>query len=232
MGARLAKGDPLLAGFFTLRETARLLQIENTTRIRGWLTGWNNSNAGPVIDRDFEGRVVSFLDLMEIRFVDHFRKQRVPMPTIRRAAAQLRKEWRTKHPLAYANSGKYLTDRRRIFAKAAEYEGDERTWDLATNQYEMWAAIEALVAKCVEFDAATHIALAWKPMGSEFPNVVIDPRFAFGQPVVGDGRPTPTVALFKQWKAEGGNVERVAKWFRVEPANVEEAVGFELSLAA
>ncbi|TPJ53222.1 DUF433 domain-containing protein [Mesorhizobium sp. B2-7-1] len=232
MGARIAKGaDPLLAGFFTLKDAARLLQIDNTNRIRAWLTGWNNSVSGPVIDRDFEGRTVSFLDLMEIRFVDHFRRQKVPMPTIRRAAQQLRNEWKTKHPLAYSNSDKYLTDRRKIFAQAAESEGDKATWDLATNQYEMWVAIESIVAKNVAFNPATEIAQTWHPLGNEFPNVIVDPRLAFGQPVIGK-RPTPTSTLLRQWKAEGGNVERVAKWFRVEPNDVNEAVEFELSLAA
>lgn len=232
MGARIDEvHDPLLAGFFTLHDAARLLNITSTARIRGWLTGWNNSKAGPIIDRDFDGRVVSFLDLMEIRFVDHFRRQKVSMPTIRRAAAQLRQEWGTKHPLARSNSDKYLTDRRRIFAQAAEHEGDERTWDLATNQYEMWAAIESIVAKNVVFDPKTAIARIWHPLGQEYPNVIVDPRFAFGQPVIGE-RPTPTSALFKQWKAEAGNVERVAKWFRVAPVDVHEAVEFELSLAA
>lgn len=231
MGARIEEADPLLAGFFTLRNAARLLNIESTARMRGWLTGWGNSKAGPVIERDFDGGVVSFLDLMEIRFVDHFRKQKVSMPTIRRAADLLRNEWKTKHPLAVANSEKYLTDRRNIFAQAAKAEGDERTWDLATNQYEMWLAIEAVVAKNVAFDPKTAMARTWRPMGSEFPNVVVNPRFAFGQPVIGE-RPTPTIALFNQWKANGGQFERAAKWFRVTPEDVKEAVGFELSLAA
>jgi hypothetical protein len=69
MGARIDEADPLLAGFFTLRDAARLLKMDNTQRIRAWLTGWGESKSGPVIDPDFDGRVVSFLDLMEARFV-------------------------------------------------------------------------------------------------------------------------------------------------------------------
>lgn len=135
--------DPLLAGFFTMKDAARLLKMNNTNRIRGWVVGWGSSQAGPIIKRDFDGPVISFLDLMEIRFIDHFRKQQVTMPTIRRAAERLRLEWKVNHPLACQNSAKYLTDRRKIFAQAAEAEGDKRTWDLATNQYEIWEAIEA-----------------------------------------------------------------------------------------
>lgn len=124
-----------------------------------------------------------------------------------------------------------MTDRRKIFAQAAEREGDLRTWELATNQYEIWAVLEAAVAKNIAFDPTTDLALIWKPAGSEFPNVVVDPRLAFGQPVIGQ-RPTPTATICRQWKAEGGNIHRVAKWFRLPVENVTEAVEFELSLAA
>ena len=232
MGVRqLREPDPLLAGFFTVRDAARLLQMENSRRIGGWLSGWPGSKSGPVINRDFDGRSISFLDLMEIRFIEHFRKQGVTMPTIRRAASQLRKELSVQHPLALANSDKYLTDRRRIFGQAAEAEGDKKTWDLATNQYVMWAAIEALVARGVEFDPVSELAKVWRPMENDFPNVIVDPRLAFGRPVIGQ-RPTPTGTLLKQWKAGGGDTAKVARWFRIGEDDVDQAVGFELSLAA
>jgi hypothetical protein len=34
MGAHIDEADPLLVGFFTLRDAARLLKMENTQRIR------------------------------------------------------------------------------------------------------------------------------------------------------------------------------------------------------
>lgn len=230
MAGRVKNTDPLLAGFFTMKEAARLLKMD-VGRVRGWLAGWPKSKSGPVIDRDFEGRVLSFLDLMEVRFIEHFRSQEVTMPTIRRAAHKLRSDWKVRHPFAYSNAEKYLTDRRKIFAQAAEMEGDLKTWDLATNQYEMWETIEAVVAKNVSFDPVSEIARIWRPLGSDFPNVIVDPRLAFGQPVIG-ARPTPTATLFRQWRAEGGDKARVARWYRLEPTDVSEAVEFELSLAA
>lgn len=228
-----AKDDPLFAGFYTLKDAARLLQMDGGhRRLQGWLNGWRGSKSGPVIKRDFEGATISFLDLMEIRFVQHFRRQDVPMQTIRRAAQMLRSDWGERHPLAFANSEKYVTDRRRIFAQAAEQEGDRRTWDVASNQYEMWVALENVIAKGVTFDPSSHLATSWQPLRAEFPGVVVDPRMAFGRPVVSGDRPTPTAALFRQWRAENGNVDQVARWFKVEPSAVDEAVGFELSLAA
>lgn len=87
-----------------------------------------------------------------------------------------------------------------------------------------------LVAKSIAFDPVSETAKTWKPSG-DFPSVIVDPRRAFGQPVIGE-RPTPTSVLFRQWKAEAGDKNRVAKWYRLEVSDVSEAVEFELSLAA
>ena len=87
--------------------------------------------------RDFAGtRTVSFLDLMEIRFISVFREQGVSMQTLRNAANRARTEWRVHHPLALS-SRHYITDRRKIFATSAEESGDTNTWDMATGQLEM-----------------------------------------------------------------------------------------------
>ena len=223
--------DPLLAGFYSVREAARLLGIGSTTRVRGWLNGWPSSRAGPIIARDFlDTPTVSFLDLMEIRFIDYFRGQNVPLQTLRRAAEQAREDWNTSHPFALSKA-KYLTDRRKVFAQSAEAEGDETTWDLATNQYEMWEALEDAIARGVEFNPLTALAEKWHPLGGDFPHVVINPRFAFGHPVIGK-RAVPTAALFAQYRAEGGNVMRVAKWFGVPRRDISEAVQFEIEMAA
>ena len=42
----------------------------------------------------------------------------------------------------------------------------------------------------------------------------------------------PTAAIFRQWKAEKGDRARVADWWGVEPSEVEEAIEFEVRMAA
>jgi uncharacterized protein (DUF433 family) len=221
--------DPLFAGFYSLTEAAHLLGMPNNRRLQAWLDGWRNSSAGPIINRDFPDGAVSFLDLMELRFVDHFTRQGVALQTLRKAAARARQEWGVQHPLALSKL-KYLTDRRKIFVQVAQEEGDKRTWDMATNQYEMWAAIEGVIAKGVEFSPGNELARLWHPR-PDCPNVVIDPRVSFGRPSIGE-QGVPTVALFRQWRAEGGNRERVASWFHVKAEEVDQAVEFELLMAA
>ena len=96
-------GDPLFSGFYSLKEAALLLGMPSTRRLRGWLDGWPTSGAGPIINRDFPQGAVSFLDLMELRFIDHFTRQGVSMQTLRKAAARARTEWGVQHPLALSN---------------------------------------------------------------------------------------------------------------------------------
>lgn len=228
MSARHHHIDPLLAGFFSVAEAARLVGV-NAALVRGWLNGYSNSSSGPVIRRDFAGtRTVSFLDLIELRFIAVFRAQSVPMLTLRQASAQARKDWGVSHPLALA-SEKYVTDRRKVFARAAEESEDQTTWDLATGQHEMWITIENTIEKGIEFDPKTCLAKLWHPREGQFPNVVIDPKVAFGKPVI-VGTKVPTSVLFRQWKADGEK-NSVAKWFNVSKEAVTTAIEYELVAA-
>ena len=232
MGVHEAIGkDPLLAGFYSVPDAARLLGVGNAAKLRGWINGWPKSKSGPIVDRDFKSApTVSFLDLMELRFIEYFRAQGVSMPTLRRAAEVARKEWNVNHPFALSNAH-YLTDRVKVIAQAANEVGDRHTWELASGQYLIWEMIEATIAKGVMFDPASHLAATWHPRPGDFPDVVLDPSRAFGRPIV-ESAGIPTEALFRQWKAEEGDVARVARWFGVADEQVQAAVAFELELAS
>lgn len=221
--------DPLFAGFYSVADASRILGLSGTRKLRGWINGWSQSKAEPVIDRDFkQTNTISFLDLIEVRFIEHFRGQGVPMQTLRKAAAKARTEWGAKHPFALGRL-KYFTDRKSIFAQVAKEDGDKKTWDLATGQHEIWEAIEAVVAKGVEFDAKTDLAHRWRP-NPGFPSVVIDPKIAFGKPVV-EETGVPTAVLYRQYLAEG-DYGAVADLYRTERSVVETAVAFEIAAAA
>jgi len=223
--------DPLLGGFYTVGEAARLLRIENRRGIRRWL---QRGDGSPVIERDYEplngSQELSFWDLIEVRFVEHFRSQGLSLQFLRKVAAKARTEFRTRHPFALSKA-RFLTDRKRIFQQTAEAEGDRRTHDILSGQYEMYEALEDVLSKGVAFDPETELARAWQPLRNDCPHVVIDPRFAYGHPVVGTNR-VPTAALFRQWRAENGDRERVADWFEVSRDDLDEAIEFELRLVA
>jgi uncharacterized protein (DUF433 family) len=226
--------DPLIGGFYSANEAARLLRILDPRRVRGWLKGYNNSDAGPVLERDYEiieGQIaLSFWDLMEVRFLEFFRAQGIPLQTLRRIAVNARRDMKTKHPFAMSNV-RFSTDRKKVFRETAKETGDKETLDLLDSQYEMYEVIEASLAKGMSFDPLSGIVARWQPLKSEFPSVIVDPHVAFGKPSI-DAKHVPTSALFRTWKAEKGNISRVASWYRVTEADVKEAIEFELRMAA
>src|SRR6185369_8483607 len=91
---RLAASDPVAGGFYTVREAARLLSIAQPAKIVGWLHGHKGRGRGPIIQRQYQpidgAQELSFLDLIEVRFVEHFRKQGVSLQALRKAAATAR----------------------------------------------------------------------------------------------------------------------------------------------
>ncbi len=233
MGEAATINDPLSGGFYTAAQAARLLQIENPRRIHGWLAGYRNSGAGAVLNGDYEpigrAQALSFWDLMEIRFLEHFRKQNVPLQTLRKVAINARKDMGVKHPFALSNL-RYLTDRKAVFSHTAEEEGDKKTLNLVTNQFEMYEAIETALAKGVAFDPISGLAASWKPL-EECPNIIILPEKSFGRPVMAKSG-VPVSAIIRTWQAEEGNRDRVARWFEIDRSQVDDAIDFQVRLAA
>jgi hypothetical protein len=224
-------GDPIAGGFYTVREAARLLNIGQPSKITAWLQG-HRGRAGPIIKRQYdpiEGiQELGFWDLIEIRFVEHFRKQGVSLQALRKAAETARTEWNQQHPFAMSNV-KFLTDRVEVFSQTARELGDKTLLNLVTKQFEMYAVLEAVLAKGVEFDPASGLAREWRPKQKEFPHVALNPLVAYGQPaILPDG--VPTAAIYRTWKAESGSYPAVADWYEITEDLAREAVEFELEL--
>ncbi len=228
----LAKNDPVAGGFYTVREAARLLTIAQPAKITGWLQGHKGRGRGPIIQRQYEpiegAQELGFLDLIEVRFVEHFRKQGVSLQALRKAAETAREEWQQRHPFA-TSSTKYLTDRIEIFSKTARDVHDNVLFNLVTKQYEMYVVLETVLAKGVEFDPASGLAREWRPKQAEFPDIALSPLVAYGQPAIMPFG-VPTVAIYSTWKAENGNYAATSDWYEIDEKLVREAVEFELGL--
>ena len=233
MGVAYIQADPVAGGFYTVREAARLLHVDNPRRVRDWLTGHSHSGAGPIIRAQYKriGKTqeLGFLDLMEVRFIEHFRRQRISLQSLRRAAINARKELKMEHPFATSDV-KFMTDRKEIFLHAAQEENDSFLLNLMTNQIEIYEAYEHSLAKDLTFDPKSGVVRRWRPQASDFPNVLVDPRIAYGHPVIAPSN-VPTSAVFNLWKAEK-DARAVASWFEISRDLADEAVQFELGLAA
>jgi uncharacterized protein (DUF433 family) len=215
-------------GFYTVAEAARLLGMEDHQRISRWLQPTAKGN-DPVIVRDYPkiGREheVSFLDMIEIRFVEHFRQRKISLQSLRVAAKNARRELGVSHPFA-TSSVKFQTDRKQVFLETAKETGDRFLLNLMTNQIEIYDVIESILIRHLEFDV-DGFARQWRPDPAGSPNVVVAPIFAFGRPVISK-RHIPTRTLFDSWLANDRNGSVVGDWFRIDKNDVDEAIRFEL----
>ena len=223
--------DPLAGGFYTVREAARLLNMPKANVISAWLKGRGRAGK-PVIQRQYEPidgkQELGFLDLIEIRFIEYFRKQEYSLQSLRKAAETARQELSCEHPFALYGA-KFVASRKDIFLAVAKEVGDTKLINLVTKQYAMYVVLEDLLARGLTFNPTSGLAMRWHPREKEFPRVVIDPTVAYGQPIMESAR-VPTDAIFSTWKAENGNYAAAADWFEVDESTAREAVEFELAL--
>ena len=223
--------NPLARGFYSVRDAARLIENARAQRIYGWLKGYPDREIGPLLSRDYrpinDRQELSFLDLIEVRFVEHFRAHEVKLRTLRRAAERLRKEFDTPHPFA-TDQVHLEADKADVFLvvmrESAKEERDRALLSLTTDNYVIEDIIKRNLVPGITFDRKSHIARKWTPRPLKFPHIIIDPNVAYGQPVVPSGIPTST--LLASWEAEG-NYDDVAFWHNVKTSEVRQAVEFE-----
>ncbi len=218
-------------GVYTISEASRLTRIP-VARMRRWLQGYNYRIDGqarrsePIIEPTFgliDGvAAMSFLDLIEIRFVNAFLEQGVAWTDLRPAYKKAAEIVRHQRPFS---TREFKTDGRRILT---EMVGADRrvVLDVAAGQLGFWPVI-APFYKQLDFDA--NEASRWWPLPDR--KVVIDPKRSFGQPIVArDGIPTRT--LYRAYLAENESVAEVASWYGISRQSVNAAIEFEKRLAA
>jgi uncharacterized protein (DUF433 family) len=223
-------------GVYTVPEAARLTGV-SAPRIRRWLTGYTfaahaaRRSSSPVWERQIVSSsgelVLSFRDLLEVRFVDAFRRHGVGWKVIRLAAESAAEILEDSHPFS---TRRFKTDGRSIFADIVQSTGEESLLDLAKSQYEFKAIVEPFLFEGLEFAEISGAPVRWWPLGLDR-RVVIDPERSFGQPIV-TPESVQTSILAKAVKAEEGSIDAVARWYMVHPKAVKDAVEFENHIAA
>ena len=227
-----ASATPLVGvGLYSVSEAARLTRIP-ARRIRRWVEGyaWGAAGArrsGPVVESQLaaiDGSIgLGFRDLMEVRFVDAFRRVGVSWPVLRIAHQRAAELFETAHPF---NTKRFLSDGRRIFAEVGRESGERALLDLADNQ---WALRKVITPFLHGMEFGNGGVVRWWPLG-ERRQVVLDPERVFGQPIV-HREGVPTIVLARAAQVEK-SIEIVAGWFEVDRKAVRDAVDFESQLAA
>lgn len=207
-------------GAFTTAQVARLID-RTPAEISSWLRGKQ-----PLIVSDFDTinghPIVSFDALIEARAISHFLAEGVDKRKLRRLLAELRTRTADPHPLARDRS--VVTDGFRMIEK----DGDLLV-NLANDCYLEPELMKPALKGRVEFVGGRA---AWlQPDPENLPLIRIDPRKAFGRPVLVDnGHSVPTTAVVETAEEEG--VGAAASWFEVSEAGVGQAIEFEQRLAA
>lgn len=201
---------------------------EDQNKVRSWVEGYANSNAPPIIRRQLpriDGKtVLGFLDLVESRFIKHFCDYGLSPQSIRKVASKLRERHSTDHP--FATNKRFRTDGKAVFMEVVETDSERRVLNLMNDNFEMGDVIERSLFDAILY--AEDLAVRWHPVPS-LPRIVLDPKFAFGRPVIEDVW-VPTEVLYGAFVAEGGH-EAAAYEFEVDVDAVRQAVEFERTLA-
>ena len=245
------------SGLHTVAEACRLTGI-SPGRVRRWMRGYTFVRRGeprtspPLILGEYASNepgsiALSFMDLVEVRFVDAFLKKGVRWPTLREAHDRAARELGVSHPFA---TRKFATDGHSILARI----GQAAIVDIVGGQLGFHRILKDHLVTGLDFK--DQLAVRWWPLGRHRP-VVIDASRSFGQPIV-NREGVPTAVLHRAYIAESrsqigltslaepseaaesalgttlhaGAIERVARWYDVERRSVRAAVEYELQLAA
>jgi len=194
------------------------------------MCGYERKQAGKTISQpalwkaeigryDDDAIALSFRDLMEIRFIDAFRKHGVNWTKIRAAAEFAEKELKDNHPFS---TKRFQTDGKRIFAENAEL------LDLDTQnfQYALHEVIKHSFVKSIEF--VDNIPSAW--WVAENRHIIVDPKRNFGKPTL-DKSGIQTLVIAKAVETEK-DLPAVARMYEISVAAARAAVDFEHRIAA
>lgn len=220
--------SPLSQGIYTVTEAARLLEL-SAARLRAWVSG-SDLRSGPIIPSDLKPIdhqvALSFVNLVEVKFIHAFSKYGVKVRSIRRMADEAKRL--LKHPHPFATDMIFRTDGQRIFIEMAEATGDPQLYDLRGKNWGMYSILMDALKSDLIF-GPSGLATGWYPRKDTAPSVVVHPKIAFGQPALQESG-VPAQAIYDAFSAEGEDIEGVARWFDIPKAEVVQAVNFQMRL--
>jgi uncharacterized protein (DUF433 family) len=221
-------------GVYRIMDAARLAEVP-AARVRGWVRGYSMRGADgssgnrrpPLLGSrlpESPEPLVSFADLIELRFVAHFRKAGLRWSRISKAVPMLREVFSE----ALDGDVVFESDGVKLFADALAKDGSRNALDLVEHNYVMLGVLRDSFKEELRLDGKGIVTL-WHPR-IELPDVLIDPNRQFGQPIVEPG--IPTAVLAEDFRRRGGDVDQVGRRYEVTPAIVLQAVRFEQTLMA
>lgn len=218
-----ANRDPRDLPNYTLPEAARWLGlVPNTLRV--WLRGQDYTTKGgrrraqPVVHpARLDPPGLSFWNLVECSVLATIRKQHeVSLQKVRRALAYVGRELGRQRPLI---EQEFSTDGVGLFVEVYG-----RLIDASKQgQIAMREILQAGLTRIERDEAGLAARLfPWRRDPHEPRVVAVDPRIAFGQPILANTR-VPVEVVFERFRA-GDTIAHLAEDYRVEPTKIEDLV--------
>jgi uncharacterized protein (DUF433 family) len=212
---------------YSYADVDRLVGLRAGTA-RRWLEGYQRLGRfyDPVLRAKSSGSdAVTWGEMVEARLLAEFRDHKVPVQRMRPAILKLREEF-GPYPLAHARP--FLdVEGRELVKVVQEQVGLERVLQLVVvrdGQYLLTDAAERF-RSAVDYDGT--VAGRIRP-NRRTPEVIMDPRRAFGQPAVRNVR---TDSLAEDYRA-GTSRDELAELYDLSLHQVDEAIRFELIVGA
>ena len=163
---------------------------------------------------------LSYVQLVEVAFVSFFRKQGISMPKIRTARSFLSEDLQCEYPFTRF---RFKTEGMNILMEHHRALGLTNVSQLVVaNRRGQLAWGDLLGNKFMEFDYEYEMALRWHPAGPES-QVVIDPRFRWGRPMV---QGLETWAIVDSFEA-GEPLAVIAEEYDITLDGIRDALRFE-----
>lgn len=221
----------LSSGIYSIPQAASLLNVSPYS-LRFWVCGRRGMHSDPIVKSELEPIehliALTFVNLIEARFIIKFAKYGVSVRSIRYMAEEARRV--LNHPHPFATDIMFRTDGQKIFIETAKQTGDKKLYDLKGKNWGFYKILADALKKDVIY-GQSGIAEGWYPRKDTAPNILVHPKVAFGQPSLQE-HGVPAEALYEAYRAEGEDFDSIARWFAVPLEQVREAVSFCVELQA
>jgi uncharacterized protein (DUF433 family) len=212
---------------YSYADVDRLVGLRGGTA-RRWLEGYERQGRfyDPVLRPEPVGTdEVTWGEMVEARLLAEFRDLKVPVQRMRPAIVKLREEF-GPYPLAHARP--FLdVDGRELVQVVQQEVGLERGLQLVVVRDGQYLLTDAAQRFSSAVEYSDNLAGLLRPE-PRTPDVVMDPRRAFGQPAVRNVR---TDALAEDYRA-GTSRDDLADLYELTLDQIDEAIRFELIAGA
>lgn len=226
--------DPAEVPAYPISEAAQFLWVQQKA-LRRWATGESGRKAVIRI-ADPRGLLLSFLNLAELHVLSFLRDQQVPLRNIRRAVDWLSHEVGADHPHPLLAMD-LATDGVSVFV--TELTGEDAIVNISKHgQLAMTELIRAHLRR-LDLDERTKTVLRlypfpWKVRSAAEADqqpkpISIDPRIAFGRPVL-TGTRVPTAEIADRISV-GEPIASIAEDMRLDTTQVEAALRYHVKAA-